>query len=79
MKLRLAASHADRYFLFETDYGDEGDPWAPYGRVYDRVAENLFQPVPMSRLAELGDFFEEWSGHESERVQIEREAGSLLE
>jgi hypothetical protein len=79
MQLRLTATHADRYFLFETDFGDDDDPWAPYGRVYDRLGESLFQPIPMRRLAELGSFFEEWKGPESERERIEREAGSFLE
>jgi hypothetical protein len=79
MKLKLIGTHAERYLLFETDFGDDDDPWAPYGRVYDRVAETLFQPIPMRRLAELGSFFEEWKGPESERVRIEREARSRLE
>jgi hypothetical protein len=76
--LKLAASHADRYFLFETDWGDEGDPWKPYGRVYDRVTGVLFQPIPFRRLDDLDGFFQPWSGPIEERLEIEREIASLL-
>jgi hypothetical protein len=75
--LNLAGRHEDRYFLFEVDWGDEGDPWRPYGRVYDRVSRVLFPPVSFHRLNDLGDFFKPWTGPARDRIAIEREAAAL--
>jgi len=72
--MRLVAHHRKRYFLFEVDWGDEGDPWAPYGRVFDRVAGVTFEPLPLVRLEQTGDFFEKWQGSERETAAIKEEA-----
>jgi hypothetical protein len=74
--MKLVAHHDRRYFLFEIVYGDEGDPWAPYGRVYDRVSRRMFPPVSFLRLNEAKDFFEDWAGSEKERRAIEEEAAA---
>ncbi len=76
--MKLVAHHGDRYFLFEIDWADPSDPWAPFGRVYDRVAGVLFDPVPFCRLNEVDYFFEDWQGPESERQTIEEEATSAV-
>ncbi len=60
--MKLVGHHKDRYFLFEIEWGNDGDPWAPYGRVYDRAAGVLFGPIPFRRLNEAEDFFEDWQG-----------------
>ncbi|MGN6431348.1 MAG: hypothetical protein ACTHNB_11560 [Gaiellaceae bacterium] len=70
----LLAHHQKRYFLFEVEWGDEGDPWAPYGRVYDRVARLTFEPIPLVRLEQVGDFFEKWDGSGEEAAAIKAEA-----
>jgi len=74
--MKLVGHHDGRYFLFEIVYGDEGDPWAPYGRVYDRVSRRMFHPVSFIRLNEADGFFEEWEGSAEERRTIEEEAAA---
>jgi hypothetical protein len=74
--MKLIAHHGERYFLFEVEFGDEGDPWRPYGRVYDRVAGVVFNPVSFRRLNDAGDWFQEWQGTEDERRVIENEAAA---
>ncbi|TML46690.1 MAG: hypothetical protein E6G19_01155 [Actinobacteria bacterium] len=76
--MRLVAHHLKRYFLFEVDWGDDGDPWAPYGRVYDRVAGITFDPIPLVRLEQTGDFFERWQGSERESAAIKEEAEAAV-
>jgi hypothetical protein len=76
--MKLVAHHGDRYFLFAIEWGDEGDPWAPYGRVYDRTAGVMFTPIPFRRLNEAEDFFEEWQGPDEKRQLIEEEASVAL-
>ncbi len=76
--MKLVAHHGGRYFVFAIEWGDEGDPWAPYGRVYDRAAGVMFDPVPFSRLNEAEGFFEKWQGPEDERQMIEEEAASAV-
>jgi hypothetical protein len=73
--VRLLAHHRNRYFLFEVDGPRDDDPWAPYGRVYDRLARVLFDRVPLCRLADLDDFLEPWKGSDRERESLEAEAG----
>jgi hypothetical protein len=72
--VRLVAHHRSRYFLFEIDGAQEDDPWAPYGRVYDRTSGVLFDRVPLCRLADLHDFLEPWNGSPREREKLEEEA-----
>jgi hypothetical protein len=76
--MKLVGHHKARYFLFEIEWGNEGDPWAPYGRVYDRAAGVMFEPVSFRRLNEAEDFFEEWQGPEDERQMIEQEAAAAI-
>jgi hypothetical protein len=76
--VKLLAHHQNRYFLFEVDWGDEGDPWAPYGRVYDRVSGVTFAPIPLVRIEQTGDFFEKWQGTNEEAAAIKTEAEAAV-
>ena len=76
--MNLVAHHGDRYFVFEIEWDDPTDPWAPFGRVYDRLARVLFEPIPFCRLDEIDYFFESWRGPESERHAIEEEASAAV-